>query len=218
MKAPDLVTMHVLDKSFYLHDDVVDVSRQLLGKVLVSNIDGAITRAVITETEAYDGPTDRASHAWNNRRTARTEPLFADGGIAYVYLCYGIHHLFNVVSNVAGRPHANLVRAGRCVEGLETMLERRGADKEKVLMNGPGTFGQAMGITTALSGESLLGKRLWIEDYGIGPAEEHIEIGPRIGIDYAGEDVSKPYRFVLNRVGIGEWFDRYRHVRLDPAG
>ena len=78
--------MRILDEAFYLNDDVVEVSRCLLGKVLVSNIDGEVTRAVITETEAYDGPADRASHAWNNRRTARTEPMFADGGIAYVYL------------------------------------------------------------------------------------------------------------------------------------
>ena len=144
--------------------------------------------------------------------------MFADGGIAYVYLCYGIHHLFNVVSNVAGKPHANLVRAGRCVEGLETMLTRRGAGKEKALMNGPGTFAQAMGITTALSGESLRGDTLWIEDYGIEPDRETIEVGPRIGIDYAGEDVSKPYRFVLNGVGFRQWFERFRDLGLDPAG
>lgn len=209
--------MRILDEAFYLNDDVVDVSRRLLGKVLVSNIDGDVTRALITETEAYDGPTDRASHAWNNRRTARTEPMFADGGIAYVYLCYGIHHLFNVVSNVAGRPHANLVRAGRCLEGLETMLKRRGAGREKTLMNGPGTFAQAMGITTALSGESLQGDRLWIEDYGIEAADANVETGPRIGIDYAGEDVSKPYRFVLNEFGIREWIADYRELGLDPV-
>lgn len=210
--------MQTLDQSFYRRDDVVTLSRELLGKVLCSNIEGALTRAVITETEAYDGPEDRASHAWNNRRTKRTEPLFAEGGIAYVYLCYGIHHLFNVVSGPADRPHAILIRGGRCVEGLETVLARRGREKEDAsLMGGPGTFGQALGITTALTGTSLLGETLWIEDYGIDVPAAHIEKGPRIGIDYAGEDASLEYRFVLNRLGIREWFRRHRDLGLDPV-
>lgn len=211
--------MRRLDHEFYCRDDVVGLSRELLGKVLCSRLDGVLTKAVIAETEAYDGPSDRASHAYDNRRTRRTEPLFASGGVAYVYLCYGIHHLFNVVSNVADRPHAILVRGGRCVEGLSTMLERRGRDREDdALMAGPGTFGQAMGITTALTGESLMGKTLWIEDYGIDIATSDIETGPRVGVDYAGKDAALPYRFVVTRDGIDRWFDRFRHVRLDPVG
>lgn len=189
----------MLDYAFYRRDDVVAVSRDLLGKVLCSRIDGMLTRAVITETEAYDGPTDRASHAWNNRRTRRTEPLFHDGGIAYMYLCYGIHHMFNVVSGGPDQPHAILVRAGVPMDGLQVMLKRRGRKKPDArLMGGPGTFGQAMGITTALTGADLRGDTLWIEDDGILVPRGSIRTGPRIGIDYAGGDAKLPYRF---RVG-----------------
>jgi len=198
--APRLEHDGLLGPEFYRRGDVVTVARDLLGKVLCSRLDGIVTRAVITETEAYDGPTDRASHAWNNRRTRRTEPLFADGGLAYVYLCYGIHHLFNVVSNGVGKPHAILVRAGKCYAGLPTMLERRGKEREdRTLMAGPGTFARALGITTALTGESLIGGgRLWIEDRGIDVPARQVKAGPRIGIDYAGEDAKLPYRFVVD--------------------
>lgn len=191
--------MTTLDHAFYRRDDVVAVSRDLLGKVLCTHVDGATCKAIITETEAYDGPTDRASHAFDNRRTKRTEPLFADGGIAYVYLCYGIHHMFNVVSSVAGRPHAILVRAGYPLEGVDAMLARR--DRERVdtrLMNGPGTLGQAMGIRTSMTGTDLTGDTLWIEGPGIAVVEDAVAVGPRIGIDYAGEDARLPYRFVLD--------------------
>ena len=196
-----VAAMRKLEPSFYRREDVVGISRELLGKVLCTRIGGVTCKAVILETEAYDGPDDRASHAWNNRRTRRTEPLFQDGGIAYVYLCYGIHHMFNVVSNVADRPHAILVRAGLPLEGIEHMLERRSkAEDDGKLMTGPGILGQAMGITTALTGKSLDGNTLWIEDHDISIPAEEITVGPRVGIDYAGEDAKLPYRFLVSPV------------------
>lgn len=185
-----------LKRDFYLRDDVVEVSADLLGKVLCTRIGGELAKLIISETEAYAGASDRASHAFGNRRTGRTEPMFARGGTAYVYLCYGIHHLFNVVTNRADVPHAVLIRAGVALGGTEVMLRRRNkAHADRTLLAGPGSLAQALGITTALSGESLTGRRIWIEDHGIGIAKDSIRIGPRIGVDYAGDDAARPYRF-----------------------
>lgn len=187
-----------LPRSFYLQDDVVSISRALLGKMLCTNIDGKRTSVIITETEAYAGTTDRASHAYGDRRTRRTEPMYGPGGMAYVYLCYGMHHLFNVVTNVAGVPHAVLVRAGEVHSGLATMLERRQkASHDRTLLAGPGSLARALGITTALTGSSLLNGPIRIEDHGLEVDDDRVTVGPRVGIDYACEDVSRPYRFRL---------------------
>lgn len=124
--------------------------------------------------------------------------MYAAGGIAYVYLCYGIHHLFNVVSGSAGTPHAILVRAARPLEGVTLMKKRRGKSAtEKTLMAGPGTVSQALGITTKLTGSSLQGGRIWVEDHGIEADASRITVGQRVGIDYAAEDAARPYRFIL---------------------
>lgn len=188
-----------LAAEFYQRADVVRVSRELLGKVLCTRVNGAVTKAVITETEAYAGVGDRASHAFGGRRTRRTEPMFGPGGVAYVYLCYGIHHLFNVVSGPAGTPHAILVRAGRPLEGVRLMeRRRRRAAGDKGFMAGPGSIAQALGITTRLTGKSLLGDSIWIEDQGIAVADAAIVVGPRIGVDYAAEDAARPYRFRIS--------------------
>ena len=178
-----------------MRNDAVAVARDLLGKVLCSRIRGRLTAAVITETEAYAGVGDRASHAWGDRRTRRTEPMYADGGAAYVYLCYGIHHLFNVVAGEAGRPLAVLVRAGEPLEGIELMRRRRRQPHGEGLLAGPGRIAQGLGITTALTGTSLLGDRIWIEDRAIRVRPRDILAGPRVGVDYAGEDAKLPYRF-----------------------
>lgn len=181
----------------YLDRDVVAVARNLLGKVLCTRIDGVQTAAIITETEAYAGETDRASHAYGGRRTKRTEPMYAAGGIAYVYLCYGIHHLFNVVTGDAGMPHAVLVRAGSPQDGVETMLARRRKDQaDKKLMAGPGTIAEALGIRSSMTGTDLAGSRIWIEDRGIAVSKQNMQSGPRVGVDYAGKDAQRPYRFV----------------------
>jgi len=188
-----------LPESFYLRSDIVQVSRELLGKVLATNLDGGITKAVITETEAYEGETDKASHAYGGRRTKRTEPIYQTGGRAYIYLCYGIHHMFNVVSNVEGIPHAILVRAGRPHQGEAEMLRRRGKSKAgKSLLAGPGSLGKALGIKTILTGTDLAGDKIWIEDQDISVDDAEIIVGPRVGIDYAEEDASRPYRFILS--------------------
>lgn len=188
-----------LPESFYLRDDVVEISRALLGKVLCSRLDGRVTKAIITETEAYAGVTDKASHAYGGRRTKRTEPMFGPGGVAYVYLCYGIHHLFNVVTSEAETPHAVLIRAGKPLDGVHLMLERRGKAKaDDSLLGGPGSLSKALGITTALTATSLTGDTVWIEDHSLEVPADEIEIGPRVGIDYAREDAERPYRFIAS--------------------
>lgn len=192
--------MQRLPATYYRGDDVVAIGRDLLGKVLCSRIGNEVTKAVILETEAYAGVGDRASHAYGGRRTKRTEPMYRAGGIAYVYLCYGIHHLFNVVTGPKDTPHAVLVRAGQPLVGVPVMLARRGkARADPSLLKGPGSLAKGLGIRTELSGETLAGRRIWIEDHGIAATDAMVDVGPRIGIDYAGEDVARPYRFVLHR-------------------
>ncbi len=181
---------------FYVRDDVILISRELLGKVLCTKINGLVTRAIITETEAYAGIDDKASHAYGGRRTRRTEPMYGQGGTAYIYLCYGIHHLFNVVTNIAGTPHAVLIRAGKPLEGSDVMQKRRKKERlDKTLLAGPGSIAQALGITTKLTGTSLLGNRIWIEDQQIPLDVEAVVAGPRIGVNYAAEDAKRAYRF-----------------------
>jgi DNA-3-methyladenine glycosylase len=183
-----------IKRSFYRNDDVVEVARGLLGKVLVSNTGGERTAGIITETEAYAGVGDRASHAFGGRRTARNEVMYGDGGVAYVYLCYGIHHLFNVVTHGSGIPHAVLVRAIHPIEGIDAMAKRRGRGAH-FTTNGPGTVTQALGITTTNNGTDLINGIIQIEDHRIEVPEKLIVAGPRIGVEYAKEDALLPYRF-----------------------
>lgn len=186
-----------LDGSFYDRSDVLAVARELIGKLLVTHFNGEYTSGRIVETEAYAGVTDKASHAWNNRRTDRTEVMFGAPGIAYVYLCYGIHHLFNVVTNRPDIPHAVLIRALEPVEGIEIMKQRTGQKKVERITSGPGKLSKAMGITTALSGHSLILDKLYIADDGFLINKKDIEASKRIGVDYAGKDALLPYRFIL---------------------
>lgn len=188
----------ILPESFYTRKDVVKIAQELLGKVLVTNIDDIYTSGIIVETEAYAGAADKASHAYGNRRTKRTEIMFAHGGTAYVYLCYGIHHLFNVVTNVNDVPHAVLIRAVEPLDGIEYMLERR--SKEKLtpsLTAGPGAMSMALGIHTSQTGKSLLGDEIYIEDRGIKISAKDIVAGSRVGVAYAQEDAFLPYRFSI---------------------
>ena len=186
-----------LDGSFYNRSDVLAVARELIGKLLITHFNGEYTSGRIVETEAYAGVTDKASHAWNNRRTDRTEVMFGAPGVAYVYLCYGIHHLFNVVTNRPDIPHAVLIRALEPVEGIEIMKQRTGQKKVERITSGPGKLSKAMGITTALSGHSLILDKLYIADDGFIIGRKDIEASKRIGVDYAGKDALLPYRFVL---------------------
>ena len=188
-----------LSASFYAKDDVVAVARDLLGKVLCTRLNGQLTKAIIVETEAYAGVTDKASHAYGGRRTKRTEPIYGQGGTAYVYLCYGLHHLFNVVTNEAETPHAVLIRAGIPVTGTGCMLKRRNRAKvDKTLLAGPGSLAKALGITIEHTGLSLMNGQIWIEDHGTDVADDAVTVGPRVGVDYAGEDALRPYRFRLS--------------------
>jgi DNA-3-methyladenine glycosylase len=187
-----------LPKSFFIRDDVVQLSRELLGKYLVTEWEGVRTVGKIVETEAYRGPEDKASHAWNNRRTKRTSVMFEEGGLAYVYLCYGIHHLFNVVTGPEGAPHAVLIRALEPVEGTDQMLGRRKMEKiAPRLCAGPGSLSQAMGIHTEHTGTALYQARspIQIEDRGETVSEENIIASPRVGVDYAAECALWNWRF-----------------------
>jgi len=189
-----------LTKEFYQQQDVVMLARELLGKVIFTFIDGQYTAGIISETEAYAGVTDKASHAFGGRRTNRTEVMFAAGGVAYVYLCYGIHHLFNVVTGPEGTPHAILVRGIFPTEGIEIMMQRRKVKLGKKFSSGPGTSSAALGLKSSMSGTDLLGNIIWIEDMGFNIPENEIYVGPRIGVDYAGDDAALPYRFLINDI------------------
>lgn len=184
--------MSQIPLSYFQQSDVVALSRELLGKELHTSIDGEHTAGIIIETEAYAGPEDRASHAYNNHRTARTEVMFGEGGRAYVYLCYGIHPLFNIVTHSEGIPHAILIRALHPTLGLETMKRRRKGSTN--LCSGPGTLSQAMGITLKMNGTPLDGPTIWVEE-GVPVEKKAIEALPRVGIDYAGPDALLPWRF-----------------------
>jgi DNA-3-methyladenine glycosylase len=187
--------MDKLDISFYQQEDVVKIAKQLLGKRLVTQLDGVRTSGIITETEAYAGAVDKASHAWNNRRTKRTEVMYMPGGLAYVYLCYGIHYLFNVITGLADVPHAVLIRAIEPVDGIDMMKARYGKTPP-LFTAGPGSLSKALGINSFLNGESLTGNKVWLEDANDIP-EQKILTGSRVGVSYAGDDAYLPYRFSI---------------------
>jgi DNA-3-methyladenine glycosylase len=190
--------MRKLPPSFYLQEDVVLLARQLLGKVLVTNWEGeGITSGRIVETEAYAGEIDRASHAFRGR-TSRTAVMYGTGGNAYVYLCYGIHQMFNIVTAREGIPHAVLVRAVEPMEGVELMLQRTGKKKlDKTLTRGPGNVGKAFGFHTSQCGLSLQSEELYIADDGFSLPKGSVCSSPRIGVDYAGEHAAWHYRFYV---------------------
>jgi DNA-3-methyladenine glycosylase len=150
------------------------------------------------EVEAYAGVKDKASHAYGGRHTNRTRVMYHPGGTAYVYLCYGIHHLFNIVTNEQDIPHAILVRAVEPLEGIPAMLERTGKKKpDYTLTKGPGNVSKALGIGTKHTGGSLLQDEIIIASDGFVPKKGDIVATPRIGVDYAGEDALLPYRFII---------------------
>lgn len=190
--------MQKLLPEFYNRADVVKIARELIGKVLVTHFSGHITAGRIVETEAYAGEIDRASHAYGGRRTKRTEIMYGDAGTAYVYLCYGIHHLFNVVTNQRDIPHAILVRALEPLQGIEVMLERTAKKKaDYTLTRGPGNVSKALGIFTQHTGCSLQSDELFIASDDFVTRKKDVLTSARIGVDYAGKDAALPYRFTL---------------------
>tara|TARA_R100000781_G_scaffold1379_1_gene2237 strand:+ start:2851 stop:3459 length:609 start_codon:yes stop_codon:yes gene_type:complete len=185
-----------LDRQFYSGRDPVPIAKRLLGKVLCTNFDGVLTSGMIVETEAYNGRTDKACHSHIHGKTERTKIMFGEPGVAYVYLCYGIHHLFNVVTNTEGNADAILIRGIEPLDGINTILKRRGKTKlERSVGGGPGIVSHALGITTNNYGEDLLGNLIWIEDRDISVKPSQIISSPRVGVDYAGEDAKLPWRF-----------------------
>lgn len=187
--------MTKLSRAFYTGDDVVQIARNLLGQVLIVNKGSGYFEARIVETEAYNGRTDAACHAHNNRFTERTQIMYEEGGVAYVYLCYGIHNLFNIVTNTKGKADAVLVRAVEPIKGIKEMMVNRGKTQmDYTLTSGPGSLTQALGIKKTDYGEDLLGSSIWIEE-DEGLSDTQVVTKPRIGVDYAGEDALLPWRF-----------------------
>lgn len=183
-----------LSKTYFENPDVVFLAKDLIGKQVTTQIDGLVTSGIITETEAYAGQGDKACHAHLGRFTKRTKVMYESGGIAYVYLCYGIHHLFNIVTNTRGNADAVLIRAIEPTLGIGIMQERRGKSKvDKTLTSGPGNVTKALGITKIQNGSSVVGEDIWIQD--IGKKFSNIVEATRIGIDYAEEDAELPWRF-----------------------
>jgi len=184
-----------LAKSFFIRENVTVIARQLLGKVLVSNINNQITSGMIVEVEAYSWK-ERGSHAFKGM-TKRNEVMFNTGGYAYVYLCYGVHEMFNVVTNEKGKADAILIRALEPLFGIETMLNRMNTNSPIRITSGPGKLARAMAIDRKLNGEDLMMNKIWIEDQGIKIERSEIVSSARIGIDYAGEDALLPWRFTI---------------------
>src|SRR6267154_1327527 len=184
-----------LAESFYIRRNVTTIAKQLLGKVLKTNINHQVTSGMIVETEAYSYK-ERGSHAFKGL-TRRNEVMFERGGKAYVYLCYGVHEMFNVVTNEAGEADAILIRALEPVSGIEIMQERIGVNASTRITSGPGKLTKALGIDRKLNGEVLKKSIIWIEDTGLKIKPSAIVCGARIGIDYAGEDALLPWRFTI---------------------
>ena len=190
--------MEKLKFSFYQRQDLVQIAKELLGKILVTNWKGIVTSGRIVECEAYAGIFDKSSHASGGRRTSRNEIMYGEGGYAYVYLCYGIHHLFNIVTNSKEIPHAVLIRALDPLEGIEEMLLRTNKKKlDHTLTRGPGNVSKALGISTKHTGISLLGEKIFLANDGSKFTKKAIAASPRIGVDYAGKDALLPYRFYV---------------------
>ena len=187
-----------LDLSFYDRKNVVQVAKDLIGKILVTQFGGLRTSGRIIETEAYAGVNDRASHAFGNRRTDRSEDLYGPPGTTYVYICYGQHHLFNVKTNKKEIPHAVLIRALEPLEGLDEMLRRTGKPfADFTITKGPGNLTRAMGLSKIHTGENLLKEDIFIEEDGFHYKRNQITVTKRIGVESAREDAELLYRYIV---------------------
>ena len=190
--------MKKLPAQFYKRPDVVTIAKELIGKIIVTKFDGVTTSGRIVETEAYIGLTDKASHSFGGRRTARNEHMYATAGTAYVYICYGMHHLFNVVTNKKNIPDAVLIRAVEPLQGIDIMLSRTKKVKfDHTLTKGPGNAAKALGISKDHSGINLLRHEIFIveDDYELN--KKLIGVSKRIGVESAGKAALLPYRFYI---------------------
>lgn len=208
----ELDSYEILPRDFYQQNDVVSIARQLIGKVLFSRLDGQLTAGRIVETEAYNGRDDKACHAFL-KRTRRTEIMYGPGGHAYIYLCYGIHHLFNIVTNEESLADAVLVRAVEPLLGLDIMMQRRGLkEARKNLTAGPGVLSQAFGIRKYYSGTDLLKSPIWIAETKVADRKLEIESDRRVGVNYAGKDALLPWRFYEKG---NKWISRKKQKDVD---
>lgn len=190
--------MNKLLIDFYDRKNVVQIAKELIGKIVVTNFNGLRTSGRIVETEAYTGLNDKASHAYNGKRTVRNEHMYAQPGTSYVYICYGIHQMFNVVTNERDIPDAVLIRALEPLEGIDVMLERSGKERlDHTLTRGPGNVAKALGMNKSHSGVSLTGDEMFIASDEMLIVEDSIGVSKRIGVDYAEEDASLLYRFFI---------------------
>ncbi len=182
-----------LPRAFYARP-VLTVARDVIGKLLVHQTRAGVLVGRIVEAEAYRGPEDRAAHSWGGRRTERTEVMYGEPGLAYVFFVYGMHWHLNLVTTKPGAPHAVLLRAVEPVQGAELMARRRGLAASDVrLCNGPGKLCQAFGIDRRHYGLDLTGGRLFLSEAGGAPGK--LGRSARIGVDYAQAWAQKPWRF-----------------------
>ena len=186
-----------LEESFYQRADVTKIAKELLGKTLYTRINRKITSGIIVETEAYSH-VEKGCHAYLNRMTKRNEVMFNAGGYAYVYLCYGIHNLFNVVTGSPGTGNAVLIRALEPIEGIDIMKERMNTSNVRRITSGPGKLTKALGIDRTFNAKHLTGSDVWIDDQGIILKKQQIIASKRIGIDYAGEDANLLWRYTVD--------------------
>lgn len=187
----------LLPFSYYQSEDVIHLAQDLLGKIICTRIDGLQVCAKIVETEAYKAPEDKASHAYGNKNTPRTSTMFLPGGVSYIYLCYGIHHLFNVVTAKEGTAHAILIRAVEPIDGIDVMLSRRGMNKPSPqLLNGPGKWTEALGLDRAHNSVALYDHNSAVKIFNnTGIDTDNIICSERVGVAYAKECALWPWRF-----------------------
>ncbi|EOR95862.1 DNA-3-methyladenine glycosylase II [Arcticibacter svalbardensis MN12-7] len=185
-----------LPDGFYLREDVLLIARELLGKKLCTDVDGLFSSGIIVEVEAYMGPEDRGSHAYNNKRTNRNEVMYARGGVVYMYICYGIHDMLNIVTGAEGSSHAILIRALQPADGIPIMQSRRGITDLKKLCKGPGALAKAMGLVKLHNGISLQSDKIWIEENKDVSPENVVETA-RVGMNFEGIYKSIPWRFYI---------------------
>nr|WP_294996435.1 DNA-3-methyladenine glycosylase [uncultured Sediminibacterium sp.] len=198
MKALTEYRQQQLTQAFYRSNNVCAIAKDLIGKILITCFDNIVTGGRIVETEAYNGIVDKASHAYGGRFTNRTAVMYQEGGRAYIYLCYGIHHLFNVVTGLEGNPHAVLIRGIEPIIGMPIMLERMKKLKpDPSVGRGPGNVAKALGLRVPHTGIDLCGTEIFIADDGYRVKKTAILATPRIGVDYAAEDALLPYRYIV---------------------
>ena len=194
--------MKKLNSAFYNRDSII-VAQELLGKVLVHRVDGQRISARIVETEAYMGVADKAAHSYGGRRTPRVEVMYGDPGFSYVFMIYGMHHCFNIVTHEKDTPQAVLIRAAQPLDGMEQMAQNRfGKPYEQLkkaerrgLTNGPGKLCGALSFDKSHNAVDLCGDEIYVEEggkEGFGMVKT-----TRVGVDYAQEAKDYPWRFYI---------------------